>query len=283
TLVTRTPPARTTRGAPTGATLRLPALLLAATLALVGLGPAERASAAPPDRSVTADVPDGYYDAAEGTSGAALRAALHDIIDGHTQLSYSQVWDALKHTDEDPDNPDHVIELYSRRSVPKSTNGGGPDDWNREHTWAKSHGGFGTSAGPGTDLHHLRPTDVSVNADRGNLDFDLGGSAVEECSGCRRDGDSFEPPDAVKGDVARMLFYLAVRYEGDDGRPDLELDDQVNNGSAPYHGRLPVLLAWHQAAPPSAEEIRRNDIIHADYQHNRNPFIDHPEWAESIW
>lgn len=226
---------------------------------------------------------DDYYQPALGKTGPELRAALHDIIDGHTQLSYDQVWDALKRTDEDPDNSSNVIELYSRRSVPKSSNGGDPDDWNREHTWAKSHGDFGTSAGPGTDIHHLRPADVSVNADRGNLDFDLGGSAVDECSGCLRDGDSFEPPDEVKGDVARMLFYMAIRYEGDDGKPDLELNDKVANGSAPLHGKLSVLLAWHAADPVSASEQRRNEIIYTDYQHNRNPFIDHPEWAESLW
>ncbi|WP_152365396.1 endonuclease I family protein [Microlunatus speluncae] len=236
----------------------------------------------PPVQAQAAE-PDGYYDAADGLTGVALKSALHDIIDGNTQLSYDQVWDALKRTDEDPANANNVIELYSRRSVPKSSNGGDPDDWNREHTWAKSHGDFGTSPGPGTDIHHLRPADVSVNADRGNLDFDLGGSAVDECAGCRRDGDSFEPPDVVKGDVARMLFYMAVRYEGDDGRADLELNDEVGNGSAPFHGRISVLLTWNDADPVSAAETRRNDLVYADYQHNRNPFIDHPEWADAIW
>jgi endonuclease I len=258
---------------------RLHALLVALVATFAGLV----APALQSPETARAAEPDGYYDAAEGLTGAALKSALHDIIDGNTQLSYDQVWDALKRTDEDPENTNNVIELYSRRSVPKSSNGGDPDDWNREHTWAKSHGDFGTAAGPGTDIHHLRPADVSVNADRGNLDFDLGGSAVDECSGCLRDGDSFEPPDVVKGDVARMLFYMAVRYEGDDGKPDLELNDEVENGSAPYHGRLSVLLAWNDADPVSAAETRRNDIVYADYQGNRNPFIDHPEWADAIW
>lgn len=255
-----------------------PSVLLALLIAVAGLfAPAPLAVA------TTSDWDDTYYAPAIGLTGPELRAALHDIIDDHTTLSYSQVWDALKRTDEDSNNPNNVIELYSRQSVPKSSNGGEPDDWNREHTWAKSHGDLGTSQGPGTDIHQLRPTDVTVNSARGNLDFDLGGSAVDECSGCLRDGDSFEPPDAVKGDVARILFYMAIRYEGDDGSPDLELNDEVDNGSAPYHGRLSVLLAWNDADPVSAAETRRNDLIHADYQGNRNPFIDHPEWATEIW
>ncbi|MGL5850771.1 MAG: endonuclease I family protein, partial [Phycicoccus sp.] len=135
---------------------------------------------------------------------------------------------------------------------------------------------------PGTDVHSLRPEDVTVNSDRGNKDFDLGGSAVAQCSSCRSDGDSFEPPAAVRGDVARMLFYMAVRYNGDDGFEDLELDDGVG-ASAPLLGDLSVLLAWNAADPVDAVEMRRNDRIYDDWQGNRNPFIDHPEWAASIW
>ncbi len=224
-----------------------------------------------------------YYAPAMGKSGSALKASLHDIIDGHTTLSYAQVWTALQDTDQDPGNTNNVIELYSGTSISKTLNGGDPDDWNREHVWAQSHGGFGTAAGPGTDVHHLRPEDVSVNSTRGNKDFDLGGSAVSQCSDCWTDSDSFEPRDAVKGDVARMLFYMDVRYEGDDGFPDLELNDQVNNGSTPWHGKVSVLLAWNAEDPVSSFEMRRNDRIHSTWQGNRNPFIDHPEWAESIW
>ncbi|MFJ2302172.1 endonuclease I family protein [Streptomyces sp. NPDC087787] len=177
----------------------------------------------------------------------------------------------------------NVILLYSGISRSKSLNGGNTGDWNREHVWAKSHGDFGTSTGPGTDLHHLRPEDVRVNSIRDNKDFDNGGSSFTDSGGSRTDSDSFEPRDAVKGDVARMILYMAVRYEGTDGWPDLEPNDSVTNGSAPYHGRLSVLKQWHEQDPPSAIEKRRNDVIHTSYQHNRNPFIDHPEWVEAIW
>jgi endonuclease I len=224
-----------------------------------------------------------YYAAAAGKSGAALRAALHGIIRNQTTIPYSQVWTALQQTDQDPNNSANVVLIYSGRSQSKTSNGGNADDWNREHTWPQSHGAFGTANGPGTDLHHLRPEDVTVNSTRGNKDFDTGGSAVSECPGCFTDADSFEPRDAVKGDVARMLMYMAIRYEGDDSWPDLELNDSVSNGSSPRTGRLSVLLRWHAADPPDANERRRNDLIFSNWQHNRNPFIDHPEYAQSIW
>ncbi|HEY9565466.1 MAG TPA: endonuclease [Nocardioides sp.] len=226
---------------------------------------------------------DDYYASALGKTGEDLRAELHTIISAQTKLSYSAVWEALKLTDQDPNNTSNVLLFYSARSQSKSTNGGDPDDWNREHVWAKSHGDFGTATGPGTDIHHLRPTDVSVNSTRGNKDFDNGGGTVSECSGCSTDADSFEPPDAVKGDVARMILYMAIRYEGGDGWANLEPNDLVNNGSNPYMGRLSVLLQWNAQDPPSAFEKRRNDVIFERFQHNRNPFIDHPEWAGAIW
>ncbi|MFJ3964645.1 endonuclease I family protein [Streptomyces sp. NPDC090036] len=224
-----------------------------------------------------------YYAGAQGKTGPALKSALHDIIKTQSKVTYDGVWNALKVTDQDPANASNVILLYSGRSQSKATNGGGSNDWNREHVWAKSHGDFGTATGPGTDLHHLRPEDVTVNSTRGNKDFDKGGSPVGEAPGSLTDGDSFEPRDAVKGDVARMLLYMAVRYDGGDGFANLELNDQVNNGSAPAHGRISLLKQWNQMDPPDAFEQRRNQVIFDVYQHNRNPFIDHPEWVNSIW
>ncbi|MEZ0158653.1 endonuclease I family protein [Streptomyces griseorubens] len=258
-----------------------------AGLAVPALTPATAGASAPAPKAPAAQarvaaVAD-YYEGAEGKTGEALRSALNSIISDQTKLSYSAVWDALKETDEDPSNSGNVILLYSGVSRSKSANGGNTGDWNREHVWAKSHGDFGTSTGPGTDIHHLRPSDVQVNSTRGNKDFDNGGSAVANGGGSLTDSDSFEPRDAVKGDVARMIFYMAVRYEGTDGWPDLEPNGSVNNGSAPYIGKLDVLKAWNEQDPPDSFEQRRNDVIYESFQHNRNPFIDHPEWVESIW
>lgn len=258
-----------------------------AGLAVPALTPATAGAAAPAHEAPAAQarvaaVAD-YYEGAEGKTGEALKSALNSIISDQTKLSYSAVWDALKDTDEDPSNSGNVILLYSGVSRSKSANGGNTGDWNREHVWAKSHGDFGTSTGPGTDIHHLRPSDVQVNSIRGNKDFDNGGSAVANGEGSLTDSDSFEPRDAVKGDVARMIFYMAVRYEGTDGWPDLEPNNSVSNGSAPYIGKLSVLKEWNEQDPPDAFEQHRNDVIYESYQHNRNPFIDHPEWVESIW
>jgi len=242
------------------------------------------ASGTPPtDPPPDDDYDQTYYRTAIGQTGPALKSELHRIISTNAKLTYDQVWNALKVTDQDPANTNNVILLYSGRSQSKSTNGGNPDDWNREHVWAKSHGDFGTATGPGTDIHHLRPEDVSVNGVRGNKDFDNGGSAVAEAPGSRTDADSWEPRAAVKGDVARMVFYMAVRYEGGDGFPNLEMNNSVNNGTAPYLGRMSVLLAWHAQDPPDTFERRRNQVIYDQFQHNRNPFVDHPEWATAIW
>ncbi|MGO4603083.1 endonuclease [Terrabacter sp. 2YAF2] len=249
-------------------------------------------STSPPPPTSTTPAPTGttgpydstYYASAIGKTGPALHTELHRIISsGVTTLTYDQVWTALKDTDQDPGNSNDVIEVYSGRSIAKSDNGGGVDQWNREHVWAKSHGDFGTVNGPGTDVHHLRPEDVTVNSTRGNLDFDNGGSAVAQCAGCLSDGDSFEPRDAVKGDVARMIFYMAVRWDGGDGFADLEPDDHVGNGTAPAIGKMSVLKQWNLQDPPDAFEKRRNQVIFDTWQHNRNPFIDHPEWVSAIY
>ncbi|MFG3005820.1 endonuclease I family protein [Streptomyces calvus] len=260
--------------------LSVPALTASSAGAATTTGTAATAGST---TASTAAYDDTYYADALGKSGPALKDSLHTIISDQTKLSYSAVWDALKVTDQDPNNSGNVILLYSGISRSKSLNGGDSGDWNREHVWAKSHGDFGTSTGPGTDLHHLRPEDVQVNSIRGNKDFDNGGSSFGNSGGSLTDSDSFEPRDAVKGDVARMILYMAVRYEGTDGWPDLEPNDSVTNGTSPYHGRLSVLKQWHQEDPPSAFEQRRNEVIYDSYQHNRNPFIDHPEWVESIW
>ncbi len=221
-----------------------------------------------------------YYDGTEGLNGDALKAALHNKIKGHKTFSYSNVWNILKESDRDPNNSNNVILLYSGRSQSKNSNGGNSNDWNREHVWAKSHGGFGTTRPAGTDAHHLRPTDVSVNSSRGNLDFDMGGTPVNEAPDCKKDGDSWEPRDEVKGDVARMMLYMTTRYEGDDTSYDLELVDYTGTSGSRF-GKKSVLLKWNRQDPVSAFERNRNRVVHK-YQNNYNPFIDHPEFADRI-
>lgn len=233
-----------------------------------------------------AQIPDGYYDSAEGLTGEELKAALHDIIDNHTTYPYSDsetdVWDILKESDRDPDNASNVILLYTGWSVNGPLEYDGGSGWSREHVWAKSHGDFDNDPPAGTDAHHLRPCDISVNSARGNKDFDNGGTQHAEATECYTDADSWEPRPAVKGDVARMMFYMATRYEGDvGGEPDLELVDYTGT-SGPIFGKLSTLIQWNTEDPVDAFERNRNEVVYS-YQGNRNPFVDHPEYVNAIY
>ncbi|WP_241139369.1 endonuclease I family protein [Bacillus mycoides] len=235
-----------------------------------------------------------YYQNVNNQSGEELKRVLHEIIKKQDVLSYEQAKHALKETDEDLNNPNNILLFYAGRSQSKQSFGGKDDLWNREHVWAKSHGGFDTENGPATDLHHLRPEDATVNRDRDDLDFDLDNGHVNnpnaKCSGTEHteapdtcyDDDSWEPRDDIKGDVARIMFYMAVRYEGESGERDLELVDRTGT-KEPNHGKLSTLLKWHEQDPVDEFERRRNNIIYEKYQHNRNPFIDHPEYVGRIW
>jgi len=244
-----------------------------------------------------AQIPANYYLTAENTLGANLKYELNQIIDNHTIFSYTSsstdTWDILSETDKDPNNPDNVIMLYSGISINAAQEWNSGNGWSREHVWAKSRGDFGTARGPGTDVHALRPLDANTNSTRSNRGFDNCTSCVividkwgNNTGSFRDDNDwSFEPRPEVKGDVARMLFYMAVRYEGYDSYVDLELSETIlpNTDKSPLHGILTTLLEWHRNDPVDAWEKNSNDIIYYNYQNNRNPFIDHPELAEYIW
>ena len=236
-----------------------------------------------------------YYAAAQAeinfnSSVSTIKLVLSDIIaTDHKNLSYSDVWTALTYTDEDPTNTDNVILWYSNRSQGKATNGSGaassdPDNWNREHSWAKSHGFPSDSFEAYTDIHHLRPTDISINSSRGNLDFDNSDSPLAESPINSVDSDSFEPRDDIKGDVARMMFYMDTRYEGtgSDSTPDLELVNRITTTSESKLGLLCTLVAWNAADPIDASEELRNNRIY-ELQGNRNPYIDNPAWVEMIY
>ncbi len=260
------------------------------------------------------DIPLGYYDGIEGLSGQSLITALNAIITNHTEYPYTStatdVWDILRQADEDPDNSENIIMFYTGVSHPKDCQDTTypPDyceanvygelkitEWNREHIWSKSRGSFADDDFIAhNDTHHLVAAERVMNSTKNNRYF-------EDC----HDGDDsnivdrgygnytcntweFEPRDEVKGDVARMLFYMAVRYEGhleyDDGF-DLKLANDPDEDKAlhvPIYGDLDDLLRWHLEDPVSDWEIRRNEIIFG-FQGNRNPFIDHPELVELIW
>ena len=216
------------------------------------------------------------------------------------------VWESLNYTDASCEAKDvycdSVVLLYSGDVRPTSManrGSGGNDSWDREHVWPKSRGFPNKSQDGYTDLHHLRPADRNINSTHSNYGFNdsanNGGSPYSETtlSGegvtvyVDSTNNSFEPTERAKGQVARMLFYMAVRYEeGDDGgserMPDLQLIKGNRRVSEPVIGDLCALLDWHKAYPVTAFEMRRNNRIE-QIQNNRNPFIDHPEYADAIW
>jgi len=236
-----------------------------------------------------------YYAAVQteidlGSSAQVIKTTINSTISSDIKsLTYAEVWTALTYTDEDPSNTDNVILWYTARSQAKSTNGSGaastnPDNWNREHSWPKSHGFPDEGQLAYTDIHHLRPSDISVNGSRSNLDFDNSDSPLAESPSNRIDSDSFEPRDDIKGDVARMMFYMDTRYEGagSDNVNDLVLVNRLTSAAEPNLGFLCTLIAWNNADLVDASEQSRNDRIY-ELQGNRNPFIDNPSWVATLY
>ncbi|MFH1320278.1 MAG: endonuclease [Bacteroidota bacterium] len=224
----------------------------------------------------------GLYNGTENLQEDALKDVLHNLIKNHIPHSYDMAKEILKESDADPTTPGNVILIYTGRSQDGDSYGTSGNDLQREHVWAKSHGDFGTDPPTGSDAHNLKPADASVNASKSNLDFDWGGTPHIEATDCSYDSDSWEPRDEVKGDVARIIFYMAVRYEGESGELDLEPADYVNTYPYPLHGKLSALLEWNIIDPVDEFEMNRNNKIEK-WQKNRNPFIDNPDFANLIW
>jgi endonuclease I len=233
------------------------------------------------------DPPTSYYNSATGT-GTTLKSQLHNIIDNHTFFFYSEARSILQVTDRDPNDPSNIVLVYDRASLDVSglsaagvSGWDSGNSWNREHVWPRSRG-VDDSGDDNSDLHNLRPSDPRVNSDRGNLNF---GGAFGQSFGVTFDGGQvWYPGDADAGMVARQGFYMAVRYDGSDSQTEnLELTNGNPGTNGTTMGSLDRLIEWHYAAPPDAFERRRNDVIYDSYQGNRNPFIDRPEYAWSVF
>jgi len=242
-----------------------------------------------------AQIPENYYAGTDGLTGPALKNKLYQIIKNHVTYPYTasstDVWDILKQTDRDTLNPENVVCIYTGITVNAAQEYNNGNGWTREHVWAKSHGDFGTDKGAGTDIHHMRACLNAINTARNNRWFAEStipynyNSAFTGCYTGEGSGWTWEPRPNVKGDIARMLFYMAVRYEGENGEPNLELIDYLpndNNLSDPVHAKLSDLIAWHLADPVDNAERKRNNIIYS-FQNNRNPFIDYPEFVLKVW
>ncbi len=236
--------------------------------------------------NISAQVP-AYYNGTDiAKTGQELKTNLAVLIQQGTTGSYTPgVWDALMQTDLDPSNSNNVLLIYGYNDVdgdPKTdrtrgrnSNGGNAGtDWNREHTYPRSLGrpNLG-STGPGSDIHHLRSSDVTMNSNRGSRPFiDVAGGG-----NARAFNNGWYPGDEWKGDIARMMMYMYLRY-GD----QCELT-RVGTGATTFNAEIPdIFLEWNAADPVSQYEINRNVIVEG-IQGNRNPFIDNPAFATSIW
>lgn len=233
------------------------------------------------------NIPEGYYDSCKGLKGEELKEALHEIIDDHEWFNYSSTQEFYKEIDRDPHDSSKMNFIYTG-----ATNIG--TSYNKEHVWAKSHGGFENKYPMHSDLHNLHPCNSNLNSTRGNLDFKEGGDVLTQYNGNNKVNKnvSFEPSDFSKGDTARTIFYMAVRYEGDGSELDLELSKpssssyyDFSNGADGTHGNFDDLYKWAISGqdPVDDYEVSRNNVIYSNYQGNRNPFIDHPEFIYMIY
>lgn len=234
-----------------------------------------------------------YYNGIDfSLTGLSLKAALaNKISSNNTPLFYSSssfdTWDALKETDEDPDNTSNVLLIYSGSSVPKDNTLGdgntGPEDWNREHVFARSLAGPSLETnvpGPGTDIQNLRASNPNVNSNRGSLKFADGNGSYGTVSG------GWYPGDDWRGDVARMIMYMYVRYDGNGSSAEETYCWPSNVGVGSNAGTpddmIDLFLEWNADDEVSTIEMQRNTVSE-NRQGNRNPFIDNPALATAIW
>lgn len=238
--------------------------------------------------NVSSNAPNDYYDNLDGLAGSALIQGLQDLVSENGVVrthTYADIIDILKVADQNPENNNQVWLVYTEQPRAKflfQTSSSGVGKWNREHTFPRSRGGFSsiedddiadginvwweTNADSlrhaNSDAHGLRAADAGENSSRGNQHY----------------GQYVGPPanaGSFKGDVARSVFFLAIRYN----------DLDVVNGFPSVTGELgdlATLLTWHQQDPPDDFELNRNNVIY-NWQKNRNPFIDFPNLVDFIW
>lgn len=239
--------------------------------------------------NVWAQEPDGYYTLAEERNKAELKTALHTTIKSHTIIEYYSSSTHFRTTDWHPDG--YFWDMYSNYKRTNWSAGG----MNREHSMPKSW----WSTVPETtvaysDLHNLYPSDANANSAK--LNYPLGeanGSSILPYTIVKvgpntfpgYNGTVFEPDDQYKGDFARTYMYMVTCYEN-----YAPIWRSTGTSSMLYNNTYPtlkpyavnLLLKWNSQDPVSDKEINRNNAVYSS-QHNRNPYIDHPELAEFIW
>lgn len=241
--------------------------------------------------NITSTAPLGYYDSLEGKSGASLKQAIQDIIANPNVVrahTYGDIITILKTADQNPENSNQVWLIYTeqpRSKIDYQTGNSIIGKWNREHIYCQSRGNYGdfynfppdginvwAPTGPDdiaaglADAHHLRAVDGQENSSRNNKNY-----------GTDYNGPSANPTTTWKGDVARAVFYMAVRYNGlnvVNGNPNENIIGQI--------GDLATLLTWNQIDRRDDFEMNRNNYIYT-WQMNRNPFIDYPLLADYVF
>ncbi len=288
----------------------LPAFALALS---IGAGASLLGAVSLPE-SVSADTD--YYAPVTAGGGEELLGQLHDLITTtHTYYStYGDCRDYAPVTDpplQETESGGGIMEFYTHETITTyigSSNHVGR--WNREHVWCKSlSNGLWRSignneGGGGGDLHHIRPSEMSLNGERGDKKYGEVSGGTEAYSkaesgensrlGGRYAGGVFEPLDSVKGDVARIVFYVYTHYntyKNVSGTTDGESNNFRYFGTlrftnvisaASEDAAIALLLKWNELDPVDGIETARNTAVYG-IQGNRNPFIDHPEYAEMIW
>ncbi|KPZ61702.1 endonuclease [Pseudoalteromonas sp. P1-7a] len=258
----------------------------------------------------TNPTPTGYYVTTQGLSGYALKTELYNIIKNHSSQGYSAIWNFYDSSARDKyfENDNSILDMYSEKSNGSDsytytavsdqcgTYNSEADCYNREHSFPKSWFG-GTVEPMNSDVHHIYATDGYVNSKRSNFPFGEVASATftstngsklgSATSSLNYTGTVFEPIDEFKGDFARAYFYMATRYENVIGswQNNTTASNAVLNGTSNQVFEswvVAMLLNWHNADPVSQMELDRNQAAF-EFQGNRNPYIDHPEFVEMIW
>ena len=248
-----------------------------------------------------AQIPSGYYSSATGT-GYTLKTQLYNKIKGHSDKGYTGLWTTYSTSDRDNqyEYDNSIMDVYSENpsgtdpyTYSYSTNQCGNystegNCYNREHMIPQSV--FNSAAPMVSDAHHIPPTDGKVNGMRSNYPHgdvstatwtSLNGSKLGSSAVSGYSGTVFEPIDEFKGDIARMYFYFATRYENTVASYSYNMFNGTNN-QVFTTSFLNMLISWHNQDPVSAREIARNNAIYTR-QNNRNPYIDHPEYVGMIW
>ena len=251
---------------------------------------------------VLAQIPNGYYTTSTGT-GYTLKTQLYNIIKGHTDPGYAGLYNTYQTSDRDYyyENDATILDMYSEKPSgvdPYNYSAGTTqrcgtysvegDCYNREHIIPQST--FGAAAPMVSDAHFVTPTDGKVNGVRSNYPHgpvtsptftSLNGGKLGSSTTAGYTGPIFEPIDEFKGDIARMYFYFATRYENTVAGYSYAMFNGTSN-QVFTTAFLNLLITWHNQDPVSSREIARNNAIYAT-QNNRNPFIDRPEYVQAIW